>query len=244
MTRLSLMALVCLALLCAGAALATPTPQQKCDSTRITAWKTYVSCVDMVVAKDAKGVTFDEFATFAKCRHTYFNKWKTLQTKPYAGSTCIGSRFVPTDSGATVTDGLTGLVWELKTNSGVHNGSDLYSWSTVSNAEDGTAFTTFLTTDLNVAGFAGANGWRMPTLAELQTTVLDFPCTKASCACPQSPCIDGTFGPTQSHGYWSATSNVPDPFYAWLVSFSNGDVNFSYDGKTTSYCVRAVRGGL
>src|SRR5207244_3672065 len=35
----------------------------------------WMSCVEAKVAKDAKGVSFDEFAAFAKCRHSYFKKW-------------------------------------------------------------------------------------------------------------------------------------------------------------------------
>ncbi len=80
-----------------------------------------MSCIDTVVAQ-AVGcwptgncpLSSDPFAGFAKCRHTYFHKWATFQTGSYSGSTCRGSRFTSMDSGATVTDGLTGLVWEVK----------------------------------------------------------------------------------------------------------------------------------
>ena len=85
----------CATLLCAGAALATTTPQQKCDYARITAWKKYQSCVDGVVAKQAKGTGFDLLAAFPKCRHKYFGKWATFQS--ITGSTCIGLRY--TDNG-------------------------------------------------------------------------------------------------------------------------------------------------
>src|SRR5437868_5839230 len=111
----------CMALLCAGTALAIPTAQQQCDFARITAWKVYTSCVDTVVAKDAKGgphkycescrdqaiFTFDEYDAFAKCRHAYFKKWNAFQQKASLGtSTCIGLRY--TDNGdQTVTDNLT-----------------------------------------------------------------------------------------------------------------------------------------
>jgi len=243
----------CATLLWAGIALATVTPKQHCDNARITAWKKYVSCVDSAVAKDAKGVIFDEFAAFAKCRHAYFKKWTAFQPKAsFAGSTCIGLRF--TNNGTTVTDNLTGLVWEKKTNLDVntnfgdpHDADNPYTWSTGSNNEDGEAFTTFLT-QLNGSGFAGANGWRLPTRAELQSIVLDFACTGAgggaTCSCSSSPCIDGTFDATntQSTGYWSATSDVPDPVTAWTVYFNSGWVG--PDDKLTEYYVRAVRGGL
>ena len=92
MTKTTLTATACAALLWAGAAFAkfTPSPQQNCDSARITAWKTYVSCVDKVLAKDAKGVEVDRGAACAKCRHAYFTKWKGFQSKTsLTGSTCM-----------------------------------------------------------------------------------------------------------------------------------------------------------
>jgi hypothetical protein len=249
MTRLSLRAVACATLLWAGMALGIQSAQEKCNSARITAWKTYLSCVDAVVARDAGCATtgcpksFDEFAAFAKCRHTYFNNWTTFQSKKsLAGSTCVGSRFTVTDSGATVTDGLTGLVWEVEIYSGVRQYNKSYTWSTGSNDEDGTAFTTFLTTGLNTPGFAGGNGWRLPTLAELQTIVLDFPCTGTACSCGSNPCIDETFGLAESYYYWSATNYVPFPSYAWLVDFTGGHVGYDY--KSYLFYVRAVRGSL
>jgi hypothetical protein len=256
MTKASLMVATCATLLWAGTARATPTAQQNCDNARITAWKVYTSCIDSVVAKDAKGVAFDEFAAFAKCRHAYFKKWTAFQAKAsLAGSTCIGSRF--TDNGdQTVTDNLSGLVWEKKDNlDGMVNGADphdadnTYTWTTgAPYAENGTAFSSFLTTGLNTPGFAGANGWRLPTVAELQTILLDFACTGAgespTCRCPSSgsPCIDPALdvANTQSFNYGSATSYVAFPAFAWLVS-GGGQVYFN---GTSNFYVRAVRGGL
>ena len=257
----SVLTVVGCALLWAATAVATPpTPQEKCDKTRVTAWKAYVSCVDTVVAKEASCVptvscpaNFNEFTAFAKCRHAYFKKWKAIQGTAFVGSTCaagLTNRFTVTDSGATVTDGLTGLVWELKDNldntpnyADPHDADNYYTWSTGSNNEDGTAFTTFLTAGLNTPGFAGANGWRLPTLAELQSIVLDFACTSSMCSCGTRPCIDGTFGPTQADYYWSATSYVPNPNNARNVTFFVGDLDHEW-GKTSTFPVRAVRGGL
>lgn len=90
------------------------TPQQQCDYQRIKAWKKFSGCMDTVLAKNAKGLDFDEFAARAKCRHTYFRTWTRFQGKAaLAGSTCIGRRFI--DNGdQTVTDNLTTLVWEKK----------------------------------------------------------------------------------------------------------------------------------
>jgi len=246
MRTASLAVIACTVLLWAGTVRATPTPQQLCDFARITAWKVYASCVDTVVAKDAKGVSFDEFAAFAKCRHAYFKKWTAFQPKAaLAGSTCIGIRL--TDDGTTVTDNLTGLVWEKKTNdASIHDEGNFYTWSTGSNDEDGTAFTSFLATVNGGGGFAGANGWRLPTLVELQTVVRDFACTGLgngpTCSCGTPPCIDATFGPPQSAGYWSSTSYAPSQSLAWLVGFGDGLVLNGI--KAFHVYVRAVRGGL
>src|SRR5438309_1884226 len=80
---------------------------------------------------------------------------------------CIGNRF--TDNGTTVTDNLTGLTWEKKTNdSSARDVGNEYTWSTGAPwAENGTAyyavFSGFLET-LNNSSFAGTNDWRLPTL--------------------------------------------------------------------------------
>ena len=138
-------AAACAVLLGAGAAVATPTPRQNCDYARITAWKVYQTCVEAGMAREAK--TGLDLPPFARCRHAYFKKWTAFQPKAsLAGSTCIGSRF--TDNGdGTVTDKLTGLVWEKKTDdSTAHDRHNLYNWSTGTDIEDGPAFTTFLGT--------------------------------------------------------------------------------------------------
>jgi hypothetical protein len=111
--------------------------------------------------------------------------------------------------------------------------------------ENGTAFTSFLYTLNGGSGFAGANSWRLPTLAELQTILLDFPCTATSCACPAAPCVDPALdaSATQSGRYWSATSKLRlPPFSAWLVYFDNALV--LADLESTALYLRAVRGGL
>jgi hypothetical protein len=254
-------------LLCAATALAGPTPQQQCDQARVSAWKNYVSCIETVLAKDAycspgclPNFLSYEFAAFAKCRHRYFRNWTKFQTNGYLGtSSCIGSRFVDNGDG-TVTDQLTALIWEKKTAAqGLHSEIGSYRWCSFgsafpppincvnpANPPDGTAFTDFLATLNGDGGFAGANGWRLPTLVELQTILLDFACTGRpqtfACRCDAEPCIDGAFGPTNAGGHWSATSWIPDSGGAWLVGFS--DASMVPDEKTDSVGVRAVRGGF
>ena len=252
--KASLTVAACVALW-AGTALAASTPQEKCDGARITAWRTYLSCIDTVVAKDAKGIftsALSEFAPFAKCRHAYFSNWEKFWSKAsLVGSTCIRSRF--TDNGdGTVKDNLTALVWEKKTNldstesyADPHDADNVYIWGTGElGKENGTVFTDFLGTLNGGGGFAGSNGWRLPTVAELQTIVLDFACTGAGCSCPSSPCVDRALDAsnTQSSTYWSATSYVSFWYGVWVVYFGNGGVSAGY--KPVDHYVRAVRGGL
>ena len=139
MTKGIAMVAVCATLTCAGTALATTTPQQKCDYRRIIAWKKYQSCVYIAIARAANGTALSDFAPHAYCRHAYFLKWTAFQSPKQsqylAGSTCVGDRFA--DNGnQTVTDNLTGLVWEKKDNldsapnsSDPHDADNAYTWN-------------------------------------------------------------------------------------------------------------------
>ncbi|MBI3783227.1 MAG: DUF1566 domain-containing protein [Deltaproteobacteria bacterium] len=108
MTRwLAFVGACCAAILCAATPCAATTQAQRlCDFARTSAWKDYTSCIDRRLVTDL---------AIAKCRYTYIRKWESFQRrKSLTGSTCIGARF--TDNGGTVTDNLSGLVWEKKIN--------------------------------------------------------------------------------------------------------------------------------
>lgn len=258
----------CATLLWAGMALATA--QQSCDQARVTAWGKYVACVDAVVAQDASGVSFDyDHVPFTRCRHTYFKNWTAFQSKAsLATSTCalgLSNRY--TDNGdQTVTDNLSGLVWEKKDNldatenpSDPHDANNYYLWSNPTNGnglegtmkEDGAAFTDFLGT-LNGGGFGGSNGWRIPTLAELQSIIPDFKCTgpiatavlEGKCNCHLNPCVAFDAANTELDSYWTATSYVSDPSFVWGVEFFADGAPVRYGSKVGEAHVRAVRGGL
>ena len=257
MTRLPLAAVGCATLLWAATALGDA--QENCDRARVGAWRTYLSCLYTIVAKDYAGAVADSFieeAAFARCRHAYFRKWRLWQNprrRPsLKGSTCIGTRFTD-DGNQTVTDKLSALVWEKKDNldnapnySDPHDADNHYTWSTGSPYnENGTAFTDFLGMLNSATGFAGSNGWRLPTFVELQTTVLDFACKgellSDTCTCLSDPCVDPAFdAPNTSYdAYWSSTTLGSALSEVWIVDGLNEDLVF----KTYTLPARAVRGG-
>ena len=154
----------------------------------------------------------------------------------------------------TVTDSATGLMWEKKTTAAgsgqnladPHDADNLYTWSVTPpyTVSDGTAFTQFLATLNAPPCFAGHCDWRLPSeegqnvpaeVTELESILL------APYPCGTRPCLDPIFGPTVANYYWSATTKVSKPTFAWTVNFSNGSVSSA--SKDHLRYVRAVRTG-
>jgi hypothetical protein len=232
-----------LAVLAVSPAPAVVDPELACITARYQAAAKYALCQEK-----AKGTySIDDIpkalVAASKCRIKYAAKASSLQEK-YPATACDVPRFVDNADG-TVTDNLTGLVWEQKTSldgssnaADPHDADNKYSWTSGTGNEDGTAFTDFLATLNAGGGFAGSNGWRLPTLSELQTILLPEPLP-----CATHPCIEAVFGPTiADDDHWTATSSFVYPSAAWTVQFYDGDVSDS--GKAESAAVRAVRGGL
>ncbi len=156
---------------------------------------------------------------------------------PDDGTVQAGAPLSYTDNGdGTITDNNTGLMWEKKVAGGgclhcvnltprwsVPGGSmvTIWDWLDDVNAEGGT-------------GFAGYNDWRIPNVKELQS-IVDYE--------RSNPSIDPFFDPTAASDYWSSTTDVSDPTFAWAVSFVFGDAVRFAGGKNSSLHVRAVRGG-
>lgn len=220
------------------------TPAEQCKAGRYKAAAQYNECQQKVLAAVYAGnpAFFQEKAL--KCRDKYRLTWGKLQAKASGtGSPCDTARF--TDNGdGTVTDQLTRLQWEKKTDDAtVHDQDNAYSWTDASDGNltdaDGSAYTIFLATLNSGTCFADQCDWRLPTLLELQT-IMPHPCGS-------SPCIDPIFGPIAASFHWSSTTSSDDPEIAWEGVFDDtieGGWLAAYVRKDTDLQVRAVRGGL
>lgn len=110
---------------------------------------------------------------------------------------------------------------------------------------------------VNAANFAGHGDWRLPRQGACNSCLQVSP-TYAYCSscdpheletilvtpkpCGTNPCIASIFGPTESFGYWSASSSTTcGPIYAWQVDFGDNGFNVGCQGKTAIYYARAVR---
>jgi hypothetical protein len=136
----------------------------------------------------------------------------------------------------TVTDNATGLMWEQKINEigNIHHYNYTFDWYN--------AFDPFLygPAGLNTVCFAGYDDWRIPNLNELQTLV-NYGIY--SYLRVHSIFISDPFF-TKNQYYWTSTSSlVENASWAKAVGFFYG---YTLDGgktNSTSYYVRAVRGG-
>jgi Protein of unknown function (DUF1566) len=229
------MLLVTVVLILGAATMAPASPEERCQANLYFAAGNYARCQQKAAAKYYAngGVDVPKYQDAArKCAEGNATMWRRLQARANGtGSTCDGARLIDNGDG-TVTDRLSGLQWEKKTDDAtVHDKDDRYPWSATGTAADGTTFTTFLAT-LNAACFAGQCDWRLPTLPELQTILLaQYP----------DGGIDPIFGPGGDY-YWSATRETGKPEVGWVLSFQDG--SRTTGAKSATFNVRAVRGGL
>jgi predicted secreted protein len=131
-----------------------------------------------------------------------------------------------------VRDNVTGHVWEVKTDSGLHSISNRYRWGGIGAEQVGTA----LYDDWNVLvngshGLCGYSDWRVPNRFELN-------------AASQNGGRAGVMNLYFNHASWtfwssSASENYAD--YAWYVDFYYG--NSDYLNRYDNAPVRLVRGG-
>lgn len=146
-------------------------------------------------------------------------------------------------------DNVTGLIWELKTSSGLQNKASTYSWydpnhdtnggnagsQNRGSCDVGDCDTYDYIQRLNTQNFGGFSDWRLPEIKELLSLV-NYGVT--------SPMIDTRWFPdtddSSSSRYWTATTAFNNNNNAWLVNYyRDGPSDLS---KTNAWFVRAVRG--
>lgn len=122
-----------------------------------------------------------------------------------------------TDNGnGTITDNVTGLIWQKEDDNTTRNWADAGTYC-------------------DSLTLGGQSDWRLPAKKEL-INILDYGIPHPG------PTINSTYFPnTNANFYWSFTTNVSNTNSALGVFFSNGDVP-SYS-KSSNYYVRCVRGG-
>ena len=120
-----------------------------------------------------------------------------------------------TDNGnGTITDNLTGLMWQKAPDATLRN------WATA-------------LTYANDSTLANFTDWRLPNVIELQTL------TDASNSFPSVP-TGHPFTGVQNVGYWSSTTNPDDTTKAFMVSIASG-YNVLDESKTASAGTWIVR---
>lgn len=152
-------------------------------------------------------------------------KTSSLYIRCVSGTTLPNSTYVDNGNG-TITDLNTSLMWQKCTNG--QTGLDCASGS-VTAMNWSTALNTCNSLSL---GSKSAGQWRLPSIQELATIVSTS---------TNSPAILTTFFPGTSSatlGYYSSTSYINFPTYAWLIKFGDGTVDATQ--KTNSSYVRCV----
>lgn len=150
-------------------------------------------------------------------------------------------------SWSCVKDNFTGLIWEVKTTSGLHDWHKTFTNydSTAAGQTglgdgkptqaqiDSIANSVGFKNAVNTAGLCGASDWRLPTVLELMS-IVDYGVAPGSA-------IDANWFPnTFADYYWSSSPNM-GPGHAWYVHFGAGVVS-TYT-RYNVMDVRLVRGG-
>ena len=148
-----------------------------------------------------------------------------------------------------VKDNVTGLVWEVKTTSGLRSMNNTYSWYEPDNSKNGGSAGTQnggsctgslcdtygYVQAVNAQGLCGASDWRMPDVNELLSIVNNA---------TVNPAIDTNyFSNSPASNVWSSSPYADYSNYAWYVSFNYGGVNYDDYDKPNGNHVRLVRGG-
>lgn len=133
-----------------------------------------------------------------------------------AGSEAAGTQW------SCVKDNVTGLIWEIKTATGVHSFDEKVNWSNRA----------LLAETTNGEVLCGLDDWRVPTPMELLSIVNNG---------RQNPAFDTVMFPNgKSQSYWTSLPDAGNAANAWTVNFFAGIGNSKT--KTMAFQVRLVSG--
>lgn len=155
-----------------------------------------------------------------------------------------------TNPWSCVKDEVTGLIWAVKTTTGLHDSTYTYSWyntdAATNGGADGTQNPFFGSCDdnhdcnttsyvdwVNSQGLCGATDWRVPSVKELLSIV--------SYNAAGTTAIDSTFFPNTAtdRTFWTSTPVSEASTEAWSVHFQYGYTAKS--AKSSTLYVRLVR---
>lgn len=147
-----------------------------------------------------------------------------------------------------IRDNVTGLIWEQKTEDGLQDKDNTYTWYNTDPATNGgvagyenkdstictgsVCNTQDFIAKLNAKNYCGYSDWRLPTKHELES-IVDYG--------GKQPTIHSVFLGQKSSVYWSSSSYANDNNNAWSVNFYGGYDNYGFYSKNDVNYVRAVR---
>jgi len=221
----------------AAGRMSTLTEIYNCIDTGNCVSKSAGGFTEPILGPGSTGKTLDEIMDLAKQRARV----------PKTGDSADGATGVSfpnprfTVNAGTVKDNLTGLIWLQNakctdTISGITPAAGKLIWQNAKNWIAGLAAGACGLTDGSTAG-----QWRLPTLRELQSLIhygYFNPALSDTSGTGQWT-AGNPFDNVQAYYYWSATTGVNDPIYAWLVHLFFGVVYL--DGKTLTGYVLPVR---
>lgn len=135
-----------------------------------------------------------------------------------------------------VLDNQTGLVWELKTDDGgIHDKDNTYRWGGRGAEQSGAIFFDdwdALLDATNTEKLCGFSDWRVPTIDELKTLVVEG----------ANPAVDASaFSETLPKPYWSSSAYKNYPEHGQTVHFETG-ASYYYNGfRGDRVALRLVR---
>jgi hypothetical protein len=153
---------------------------------------------------------------------------------------------------ACTRDNVTGLIWEVKTGSGLRSASHTYTWYSSDSATNGgiageagsfvvttcatvgSCDTEKFVAEVNATALCGASNWRLPTKRELDS-IVDY--GRLNSALPP---VDSEYFPnTLALAFWSGSADPVYFFNAWTVELSQGKAESVSKGVANR--VRLVR---